>query len=187
MQPHQGEHLEERGHEGCVLQRDRGPLVQGPDGVWKNSESFGVADLDALIVVAQQATRWIAEGRTADPHGKPPALAPGASFIPDRAVRSFQEFLSQLGHRFFEIFRWNRQAVLWPQHRQFACQRRGDRGCVEIKALRHERHESPLPQGGHPPAHSVRGLMRYKYLTEADRHGVLDQLIHNAHALKMGY
>jgi hypothetical protein len=31
------------------------------DGVWKNSESFGVADLDALIVVAQQATRWIAE------------------------------------------------------------------------------------------------------------------------------
>jgi hypothetical protein len=29
--------------------------------------------------------------------------------------------------------------------------------------------------------------MRYKYLTEADRHGVLDQLIHNAHALKMGY
>ena len=31
------------------------------DGVWKNSDSFGVADLDALIVVAQQATRWIAE------------------------------------------------------------------------------------------------------------------------------
>ena len=31
------------------------------DGVWKNSESFGVADLDALIVVVQQATRWIAE------------------------------------------------------------------------------------------------------------------------------
>jgi len=31
------------------------------DGVWKNSESFGAADLDALIVVAQQATRWIAE------------------------------------------------------------------------------------------------------------------------------
>ncbi len=31
------------------------------DVVWKNSDSFGVADLDALIVVAQQATRWIAE------------------------------------------------------------------------------------------------------------------------------
>ncbi len=31
------------------------------DGVWKNSESFGLADLDALIVVAQQGTRWIAE------------------------------------------------------------------------------------------------------------------------------
>jgi hypothetical protein len=31
------------------------------DGVWKNSESFGVADLDALIVVAQQTTRWITE------------------------------------------------------------------------------------------------------------------------------
>ena len=30
------------------------------DGVWKNSDSFGVADLDALIVVAQQETRWIA-------------------------------------------------------------------------------------------------------------------------------
>ena len=34
---------------------------KGQDGVWKNSESFGVADLDALIVVAQQATRWITE------------------------------------------------------------------------------------------------------------------------------
>jgi hypothetical protein len=31
------------------------------DGVWKNSDSFGLADLDALIVVAQQATRWITE------------------------------------------------------------------------------------------------------------------------------
>ena len=31
------------------------------DGVWKNSESFGLADLDALVAVAQQATRWIAE------------------------------------------------------------------------------------------------------------------------------
>ena len=31
------------------------------DGVWKNSESFGVADLDALVAVAHQATRWIAE------------------------------------------------------------------------------------------------------------------------------
>ncbi|MDF0677468.1 MAG: hypothetical protein P0120_24490 [Nitrospira sp.] len=34
---------------------------KGQDGVWKNSDSFGVADLDALIVVVQQATRWIAE------------------------------------------------------------------------------------------------------------------------------
>ena len=34
---------------------------KGQDGVWKNSDSFGVTDLDALIVVAQQATRWITE------------------------------------------------------------------------------------------------------------------------------
>ena len=31
------------------------------DGMLKDSESFGLADLDALVVVAQQATRWIAE------------------------------------------------------------------------------------------------------------------------------
>ncbi len=34
---------------------------KGQDGVWKNSESFGVTDLEALVVVAQQATRWITE------------------------------------------------------------------------------------------------------------------------------
>lgn len=31
------------------------------DGVWKNSDSFGLADLDALVAVAQQARVWIAE------------------------------------------------------------------------------------------------------------------------------
>ena len=30
MQQHQGEHLEERGYERPVLQRDRSPFVQGP-------------------------------------------------------------------------------------------------------------------------------------------------------------
>jgi hypothetical protein len=34
---------------------------KGPDGVWKNSDSFGLADLEALLVVTQQATRWITE------------------------------------------------------------------------------------------------------------------------------
>ena len=34
---------------------------KGQDGVWKNSDSFGLADLDALVAVTQQATRWIAE------------------------------------------------------------------------------------------------------------------------------
>ncbi len=34
---------------------------KGQDGVWKNSESFSLSDLDALVAVAQQATRWIAE------------------------------------------------------------------------------------------------------------------------------
>jgi uncharacterized GH25 family protein len=29
--------------------------------------------------------------------------------------------------------------------------------------------------------------MRYKHQTEADRHGVLDQLTHDAQALKMGW
>ena len=31
------------------------------DGVWKNSESFGVADIGALLVVAVQAKVWITE------------------------------------------------------------------------------------------------------------------------------
>ena len=31
------------------------------DGVWKNSESFGLADLDALVAVAQQAKLWVTE------------------------------------------------------------------------------------------------------------------------------
>ncbi|MBS0150873.1 MAG: hypothetical protein JSR31_08025 [Nitrospira sp.] len=31
------------------------------DGMLKDSESFGLADLDALVVVAQQAKVWIAE------------------------------------------------------------------------------------------------------------------------------
>ena len=31
------------------------------DGVWKNSDSFGPADLEALLVVAQQAKIWITE------------------------------------------------------------------------------------------------------------------------------
>jgi len=34
---------------------------KGQDGVWKNSESFGLADLDALVAGAQQAKLWIAE------------------------------------------------------------------------------------------------------------------------------
>lgn len=31
------------------------------DGVWKNYESFGLADLDALVAVAQQAKLWVTE------------------------------------------------------------------------------------------------------------------------------
>ncbi|MGZ8405126.1 MAG: hypothetical protein ACXW38_05600 [Nitrospira sp.] len=31
------------------------------DGTVKDTESFGLADLDALVVVAQQAKLWIAE------------------------------------------------------------------------------------------------------------------------------
>jgi hypothetical protein len=31
------------------------------DGVWKNSDSFGLADLDALVAVTQQAKLWVAE------------------------------------------------------------------------------------------------------------------------------
>ena len=31
------------------------------DGVWKNSESFGLADLDALVAVTQQAKLWVTE------------------------------------------------------------------------------------------------------------------------------
>ena len=31
------------------------------DGTMKDSESFGLADLDALVVVAQQAKLWITE------------------------------------------------------------------------------------------------------------------------------
>ena len=34
---------------------------KGQDGVWKNSESFGLADLDALLAVAQQAKLWVTE------------------------------------------------------------------------------------------------------------------------------
>ncbi len=34
---------------------------KGQDGVWKNSESFGLADLDALVAVAQQAKLWVTE------------------------------------------------------------------------------------------------------------------------------
>jgi hypothetical protein len=34
---------------------------KGPDGVWKNSDSFGLADLEAVMVVAQQAKIWINE------------------------------------------------------------------------------------------------------------------------------
>ncbi len=34
---------------------------KGQDGVWKNSESFGLADLEALLVVAQQAKLWVTE------------------------------------------------------------------------------------------------------------------------------
>ncbi len=34
---------------------------KGPDGTWKNSESFGFADLEALLVVVQQAKVWISE------------------------------------------------------------------------------------------------------------------------------
>ncbi|UVT17045.1 MAG: hypothetical protein H8K04_05695 [Nitrospira sp.] len=34
---------------------------KGQDGVWKNSESFGPADLDALVAVAQQAKLWVTE------------------------------------------------------------------------------------------------------------------------------
>ena len=34
---------------------------KGPDGVWKNAESFGVADIEALLVVAAQAKVWITE------------------------------------------------------------------------------------------------------------------------------
>jgi hypothetical protein len=34
---------------------------KGQDGVWKNSESFGLADLEALLVVVQQAKLWVAE------------------------------------------------------------------------------------------------------------------------------
>jgi hypothetical protein len=36
-------------------------LYKGQDGVWKNSESFGLADLDALVAVAQQAKLWVTE------------------------------------------------------------------------------------------------------------------------------
>ncbi|WP_413936552.1 hypothetical protein [Nitrospira sp. BLG_1] len=54
---------------------------KGQDGVWKNSDSFGVADLDALIVVANRRHAGSRRGRTADRHGKPPALALGASCI----------------------------------------------------------------------------------------------------------
>jgi hypothetical protein len=31
------------------------------DGVWKNVDSFGLADLDALVTVVQQAKLWVAE------------------------------------------------------------------------------------------------------------------------------
>lgn len=34
---------------------------KSPDGIWKNAESFGAADLDALLVVAKQAKVWINE------------------------------------------------------------------------------------------------------------------------------
>ncbi len=34
---------------------------KGQDGVWKNSDSFGLADLDALVAVAQQAKLWVTE------------------------------------------------------------------------------------------------------------------------------
>jgi hypothetical protein len=31
------------------------------DGVWKNVDSFSLADLDALVTVVQQAKLWVAE------------------------------------------------------------------------------------------------------------------------------
>jgi hypothetical protein len=34
---------------------------KAPDGTMKDSESFGLADLDALVAVAQQAKLWVAE------------------------------------------------------------------------------------------------------------------------------
>ncbi|MDI3461822.1 MAG: hypothetical protein OJF50_000643 [Nitrospira sp.] len=34
---------------------------KGQDGVWKNSDSFGLADLDALVAVVQQAKLWVTE------------------------------------------------------------------------------------------------------------------------------
>ena len=34
---------------------------KGQDGVWKNSDSFGLADLDALVAVVQQAKLWVTD------------------------------------------------------------------------------------------------------------------------------
>jgi hypothetical protein len=34
---------------------------KAPDGTMKDSESFGLADLEALLVVAQQAKLWVTE------------------------------------------------------------------------------------------------------------------------------
>ncbi len=34
---------------------------RAPDGTIKDSESFGQADLEALLVVAQQAKLWVTE------------------------------------------------------------------------------------------------------------------------------
>ena len=57
----------------------------------------------------------------------------------------------------------------------------------EIKARQHERREVLCRKVGTHRRILFADLMRYKHLTEADRHGVLDQLTHDPQVLKMGY
>ena len=77
--------------------------------------------------------------------------------------------------------------MIWPHHRQFACQRRGGRGCVEIKVLRHKRREIPYCKVGTNRCILFADLMRYKHEIGADRRATLDQLTQDAQAPKMGY
>ena len=50
-----------QGEKGSFFNVTFARSYKATDGAWKNSESFGISDLDALLVVTGQAKVWITE------------------------------------------------------------------------------------------------------------------------------